>query len=779
MRSGNSKRFVSIAVATMLTACGGGRDGDGANAPPVANAGADQSVVTQTLVTLDASGSSDPDGDALAYRWAFTSRPAGSAATLSSFTAPAPTFMADREGSYVVSLVVNDGKADSISDTVLVTAATANAAPVALAGADQNVVTGSLVTLDGAGSGDANGDPLTYRWTFTSRPAGSTATLSSATAAAPTFTADRDGSYVVSLVVNDGTVDSAADEVVITATTANAAPVANAGADQGAVVGSIVTLDGTRSSDANGDLLTYRWAFTSRPAGSAAALSSATAAAPTFTADAVGTYVLSLIVNDGALDSAADGVQVTALAANTPPVANAGQDRSVATGSSVTLDGTGSRDADGDPLTYRWAFTSKPAGSAATLSSATAAAPTFTPDQDGAYVLTLVVNDGTVDGPPDSVQITAYANTAPVANAGPDQRVPLGLVVTLDGSASSDAEGGSLSYAWSFTTKPPGSAAVLSSVAAVAPTFTADVGGTYVLALVVNDGALDSAADSVRVDTFQPGHVPDTGQTASYTNTVGEDADYTANAPSYTVGGDGTVTDDVTGLVWQAQGDGIQRGWLEADLYCKGLSLPGAGWRMPTAWELITILDYGRSNPAVDTAVFPATHVFYYWSSDQSRTTTTAWTVDFDEGGTFSTSKGASTYVRCVRGATLVPAFTANGNGTVTDQARGLTWQQQDDGVKKTWEQALAYCESLTLAGFTDWRLPNVKELTSIEAFDKYPVADLTFFPTTKENYYWSSTSLQTAPAYAWQASFLGGGVGLPGLVKTNADAYVRCVRGQ
>ena len=94
----------------------------------------------------------------------------------------------------------------------------ANAAPVAKAGVDQNVTSGSVVTLDGSASADANGDALTYAWTLTSRPNGSLAALTSANTVKPTFTADVAGIYVATLAVNDGKLSSAAARVTVTAT---------------------------------------------------------------------------------------------------------------------------------------------------------------------------------------------------------------------------------------------------------------------------------------------------------------------------------------------------------------------------------------------------------------------------------------------------------------------------------------------------------------------------------------------------------------------------------
>ena len=180
-----------------------------------ANAGSAQTVAAGQQVILDGTGSSSASGAAITYAWTLTTRPAGSSAVLSSATAAKPTLTADVAGTYVVSLIVNDGPANSNPATVSITAI-ANVAPVARAGAAQTVFTGTLVNLNGSGSSDANGDPLTYAWTGT-RPAGSSAVFTGATSVAPTFTADVVGSYVISLVVNDGKINSAPSTVTVTA----------------------------------------------------------------------------------------------------------------------------------------------------------------------------------------------------------------------------------------------------------------------------------------------------------------------------------------------------------------------------------------------------------------------------------------------------------------------------------------------------------------------------------------------------------------------------------
>lgn len=319
--------FFSVLISS-LTACGGGSKASSssvssissasvssasvANTPPIANAGVDQNVPIQTLITLDGSSSSDEDGDTLTYQWLLTSVPSGSLASLSSSTAVSPTFTANVEGSYVVQLIVNDGKTDSVADTVTVVAAKENSAPVANAGPDQNVFIMSSIMLDGSASSDADGDTLSYKWLFASVPSGSFASLSGTNAVSPTFTADVEGSYVVQLIVNDGKTDSVADTVTIVASKENSAPVANAGPDQSVNINSLVVLDADKSTDADKDGLSYSWVFVSKPIDSMATLDNPAVVNPTFRADVVGSYVLSLVVNDGLVSSEPDNIQINA-----------------------------------------------------------------------------------------------------------------------------------------------------------------------------------------------------------------------------------------------------------------------------------------------------------------------------------------------------------------------------------------------------------------------------------------------------------------------------------
>jgi len=118
--------------------------------------------------------------------------------------------------------------------------------------------------------------------------------------------------------------------------------------------------------------------------------------------------------------------------------------------------------------------------------------------------------------------------------------------------------------------------------------------------------------------------------------------------------------------------------------------------------------------------------------------------------------------------------FTDNGDGTVTDDNTGLVWQEGEGG-QKTWEDAISYCEDLSLAGYTDWRLPNIKELESITEDTLYnPAIDTNFFPDANASYYWSSTTYAFSSSRAWGVAFSNGLVSFP---NKTSSYYVRCVR--
>jgi formylglycine-generating enzyme required for sulfatase activity len=350
------------------------------NQRPNSDAGPDQEVGEGTVVRLSGSSSMDADGDALTYVW---TSPAG--VTLSNRFVASPTFTASTAGTFVFSLAVNDGYGDSSPDEVEIVVAALNQVPVADAGSDQDVETGTVIRLDGSSSADADSDGLTFVW---SAPSG--IVLSNPLAESPTFTVSTAKTYVFSLVVNDGHTDSKPDEVVIVVTAANRVPVADAGPDQEVLEGTVVRLNGSNSVDPDGDALTYNWSEIGGNL-SGGTFSDRESVMPTFSPPSSGEYGFTLTVSDGDGRVSVDTVQVSVEASNRAPAANAGNDRSASVGDAVTLDGRGSTDPDGDVLQYAWVQDSGPE---ITLNNSTHDVATFSALEPGRYVFTLTVNDG-------------------------------------------------------------------------------------------------------------------------------------------------------------------------------------------------------------------------------------------------------------------------------------------------------------------------------------------------------------------------------------------------
>jgi len=334
--------------------------------------------------------------------------------------------------------------------------------------------------------------------------------------------------------------------------------------------------------------------------------------------------------------------------------------------------------------------------------------------------------------------------------------------------------------------------------------------------ITVQDNASGSKTVTVTVDLI-PGKLPDTGQTKCYDwrgyeitcplpgeKLYGQDGNYTINPPSYTKldsnGNDLSdsatswtmVRDNVTGLIWEIKTDdetlndkNNQYTWQEAtSLFIEKLNSSEFGgysdWRLPTIKELACILDYGNSVPTIDTNYFPKTISDPYWSSTVfSFRGDSAWHINFTYGNDYFTDYESRSYpVRAVRGLQSDNTLVDNGDGTVTDTSTGLMWQQSTSNTNLLpWTAALSYCEDLTLAGYTDWRLPNMKELRTIVDYKTYnPAIDTDYFPDTMLSDYWSSTTREASPSSGWVIDFTYGQDSDYGKTESH---YVRAVRGE
>jgi len=303
------------------------------------------------------------------------------------------------------------------------------------------------------------------------------------------------------------------------------------------------------------------------------------------------------------------------------------------------------------------------------------------------------------------------------------------------------------------------------------------------------EGNTNAMASHILIQSAPDAPVPKTGQITSYR--AGDDGDYQMGvewpAPRFTDHGDGTVTDNLTGLMWtkDANMDGSKT-WNNAIDWCNALDHAGhADWRLPNRREFASIIDMGEHSPAL-----PDSHPFtgiqsadYYWSSSTySGHTGYAWQVYPYTGLLESEIKTNTNYVWAVRGVAdgnvpvprtgqtaayrdgddgyyqlgvqwPDPRFTDHEDGTVTDNLTGLMWSKNAniDG-NKTWNDAIDWCNALDHAGYDDWRLPNVLELFSLIDHAEYNLAlpDGHPFTGVQGNYYWSSTTYAYSADRAW-----------------------------
>ena len=290
---------------------------------------------------------------------------------------------------------------------------------------------------------------------------------------------------------------------------------------------------------------------------------------------------------------------------------------------------------------------------------------------------------------------------------------------------------------------------------------------------------------------------------ASGTLGYGQDGNYLINPPGFTTVGvtEGEARlDNVTGLTWQKDIAGTYT-WAEAQAYCDAIYAAGIDdWRLPSIIELVSLLDVGRAWPAIDFAAFPGpvgspNAYGGFWSATPGAIgVATAWYVAFTDGIIARTGTGptAKAKVRCVSGgapAVAAPAppgrYTCGGvspclatttGDTVTDTGTGLMWQRNLVVNLQLWRNALTMCEGLTLDGYTDWRLPNVKELhTIVDRSRSDPAIDVQAFGgQTTGTAYWTGSPYIYEPSTVWYVNFLDGSANRGQL--SNA-ARVRCVR--
>lgn len=271
----------------------------------------------------------------------------------------------------------------------------------------------------------------------------------------------------------------------------------------------------------------------------------------------------------------------------------------------------------------------------------------------------------------------------------------------------------------------------------------------------------------------------------------GENVSLESRPLSYTDNGDGTISDNNTALMWQKIDSDQDYNWYEANgeidaTYnpggsvdvCGALQLGGhTDWRLPTIEELESIVKYDSSNPAIATAYFSNAHSSMYWAS------TTyffyvprARVVDFSMGGLWGSELSNPYFVKCVRGNFLeIGDFIDNNDGTVSNDLSGLMWQQ-DTGPLSNFNDAKNYCDQLVLAGFDDWVVPSVWELSTIIDFNTVgPAIDVSFFPDTYTSAYYQTRNHSTDGSHtSWSINFTYG-TSHPG--GANQLHWVRCVR--
>ncbi len=352
---------------------------------PIALAGVDQTVEEGEEVSFDGSASVNPNGTIVSYEWEEVSDERDANDLLSNnISFSKNDFTA---GTHTITLTITDNSGETSTDTMILTVTgSSNETPQANAGADQMIQEGTVVSFSGTASSDSDGSIVSYEWKE------STTTLSTNSTFSKSDLSVGEHTIILTVTDNEGATDTDTMTVTITLEhVANIGPIANAGADQTVAEGTAVQFDGTASSDADGNIVSYSW-----KEGNTELSTNSTFTKSNLSA---GSHTIELTVTDDDGLTSSDYVTITITEVdNVPPVAVAGADQSIEEGSSITLDGSASTDSDGNIVIYQWREGSDVLSNTVTY--------TVTDLAPGTYTYTLAVIDNDIASHTDEIVIT-------------------------------------------------------------------------------------------------------------------------------------------------------------------------------------------------------------------------------------------------------------------------------------------------------------------------------------------------------------------------------------
>jgi subtilisin family serine protease/PKD repeat protein len=444
---------------------------------PTANPGGPYNGNEAELINFDGSASTIEGGGTIDnYTWDF-----GDGTGDFTFT-PLASHTYTQVGTYILTLTASSNGVSSQPATTTVNVINhINRAPIAHLNGPYTATEDQVKTFSAIGSLDEEGSPLTYQWNFGDGTSTTT----------PTSTVShiylQGGNKLLTLIVNDGTVNSNPVTTTVSVTEVNDRPVAKVGGPYSPIEDEAYIFNGSGSTDEESSQLVYTWTI------AGVLLPPTTSPTISYTFTRAGIYSVKLIVSDGLLNSLTDTAIIGVTEKNDKPVANINGPYTATEDQAKTFSGAGSTDEEGSALTYKWNF-----GDGVTTTTATSTV-NHTYLQGGNYTLTLIVNDGLLDSVLASTNVSVTAvNDKPVANAGADQIGNVQDTLTFNGSGSSDEEGALASYSWNFGDN--------STANGVNSTHTFNAVGTFTVTLTVTDSGGLTATDTLSV-TVNPGDV--------------------------------------------------------------------------------------------------------------------------------------------------------------------------------------------------------------------------------------------------------------------------------